>query len=122
MDQPFISRILYRVMRVCVNPAEERCADPPGELNNYPRKGEELETLWPGHMDIREQDTDTGAGSHQYHQFGVGEKKRTTDNQGTHQGKGHMMTSDHAVVRFSTGSRQLRRSTVGRRFIPKLMR
>lgn len=67
MDQPFVTRILYRVVRMRINPAENRCADPAGELYDQPRKGPEFKVFWPGHVDIREQDADAGTGRDKEH-------------------------------------------------------
>lgn len=71
MDQPLVTGILYRVMRMRIDPAEERSANPAGELHDQPRDGTEFEVLWPGHVDIRQQDADAGAGRDKEHQAGI---------------------------------------------------
>jgi hypothetical protein len=107
MDHPLVPGILYRVMRMCIDPTEERGADPAGELHDQPRDGSEFEMFWPGHMDIRKQDADAGTDRDKEHHAGIGKKERAAHDQGTHQGKGQMMTGDHGRVCSSTQGREI---------------
>ncbi len=84
-----------RVPCACRDPGQHRGADLPGKLDDKPCQRAEDKLFRPGHVDIRKDRTDTGAGAEDDDKERIFEDKGTAGNEGAYQGKYDMMPGNH---------------------------